>query len=564
MSDLSLLAAFHFIRPWWLLALIPLAFSVWRLRLKRDRSEQWQQNIAPHLLKALTVGGEHTRWLSPLNVSALAILIAVIAVAGPSWERKPLPFVQDESPLVVVLSLAESMNQTDVQPSRLKRAQQKISDLLELRKGSKAAVIAYAGTAHIAIPLTTDPDIVFQFLHALNTEMMPAEGSVPEKSIPLIDSVIGSDSPPATVLLITDAGSTNAASAFAAYLKGTPHQLIVYGIGAEGRSSSDNSVANAESVTLPFNKRSLETLADASGGAYVQVSVNKDDIATINNRVEQHLALVDDDNRPWVDAGYYLLYPFSVLFLFWFRKGWTLQWCAFLVLSWSLQVPTLQADELERDRVTATQSHVESVNAKETLFERAWSGFLGLWFTPDQLGRIYFDLGSYNKAARSFDNIRWKASAYYYAENFKNSIQLYSGLEAPDDLFNLGNAYAQNQEYIKALETYEALLELDPNYQRVNKNIEIVQAIVDEINLMSANQQPESGEDIGELGDEPQRADGAERQEVPDFERKQLSAEQILSDERIQEQWMKQIQQDPSRFLRVKFQMQLSQQGGEG
>ncbi|KZY86216.1 hypothetical protein A3742_28405, partial [Oleiphilus sp. HI0071] len=327
MIDLSMLAAFHFIRPWWLVALIPLAYTVWRLRLKRDQSAQWQQTIAPHLLKALTVGGEHTRWLSPLNVSAAAIFIAVIAVAGPSWERKPLPYVQDEAPLIIVLSLAESMNQSDVQPSRLQRAQQKISDLLTLRKGSKVAIIAFAGTAHLAVPLTTDPDIVFQFLHALNSGMMPTEGSIPEKSIPLIEAVKGPDSPPATILLIADSSSANAPEAFNAYLEGTADQLIVFGIGADA-PSSDSGASDTESLSLPFNPRSLEALAEATRGTYVQLSFDKQDISRISKSVEQHLALVDDDNRPWIDAGYYLLFPFAMLFLFWFRKGWTLQWCA--------------------------------------------------------------------------------------------------------------------------------------------------------------------------------------------------------------------------------------------
>ena len=554
MIDVSMLAAFHFIRPWWLLAIVPLAFTVWHLRRKRERSEQWQTNIAPHLLKVLTVGGEHTRWFSPLNVSAFAILIAVIAVAGPSWERKPLPYVQDESPLVIVLSLAESMNQSDIQPSRLQRAQQKIGDLLTLRAGSKAAVIVYAGTAHTAIPLTTDPDIVFQFLNALNTEMMPTEGSVPAKSIPLIDTVIGSDSPPATVLLIADSGSGSTASAFSDYLAGTSHQLIVFGVGNDG--------PNASPVALPFNKRELEQVADASGGTYVQISIDKDDVNRISNKVEQHLALVDDDNRPWVDAGYYLIYPFAALFLLWFRKGWTLQWCAFMVLSVSMQSTPLNAEELALAPSSESVALTEPVDMSSSLFGRAWSGFLQLWLTPDQLGRIYFELGSYEKAALHFDDVRWKASAYYYAENFENAIQLYSGLEKATDLFNLGNAYAQNQEYVKALAAYKKVIDLDPQHPSVNKNIEIVQSIVDEINQMSASQQPEFGEDIGELGDEPQRADGAERVDLPEFERKQLSAEQILSDERIQEQWMKQVQQDPSRFLRVKFQMQLTQQGG--
>ncbi|MGI9293161.1 MAG: hypothetical protein ACR2PS_04195, partial [Pseudomonadales bacterium] len=54
-----------------------------------------------------------------------------------------------------------------------------------------------------------------------------------------------------------------------------------------------------------------------------------------------------------------------------------------------------------------------------------------------------------------------------------------------------------------------------------------------------------------------QRAEGAEKQEWGKQEKQQYTAEQLLTDERIHSLWMKQVQQDPSRFLSVKFQMQL-------
>ena len=61
-----------------------------------------------------------------------------------------------------------------------------------------------------------------------------------------------------------------------------------------------------------------------------------------------------------------------------------------------------------------------------------------------------------------------------------------------------------------------------------------------------------------ELGEAPQRADGAnEKKMQKEREIKQLSADQILADEKMHDMWMRQIQQDPSRFLSVKFQMQL-------
>ena len=74
---------------------------------------------------------------------------------------------------------------------------------------------------------------------------------------------------------------------------------------------------------------------------------------------------------------------------------------------------------------------------------------------------------------------------------------------------------------------------------------------------MSASQREEPGEQSTELGDEPLTAEGAERESFGPRELEQFTAEQILSDPALNDIWMRQIQQNPARFLAIKFQMQL-------
>jgi Ca-activated chloride channel family protein len=102
------------------------------------------------------------------------------------------------------------------------------------------------------------------------------------------------------------------------------------------------------------------------------------------------------------------------------------------------------------------------------------------------------------------------------------------------------------------------VLDEAPNQPGALNNRSFVQQIIDDINRMSASQQTEQGQASKQLGDAPQRADGADQDDIASEEIEQLSAEQLLADEQIHEMWMRQVQADPARFLRSKFQSQYS------
>jgi Ca-activated chloride channel family protein len=146
--------------------------------------------------------------------------------------------------------------------------------------------------------------------------------------------------------------------------------------------------------------------------------------------------------------------------------------------------------------------------------------------------------------------------SFYYAENFAEAIKLFELLETPAGRFNYANALAQGEHYVKAVQTYSDLLQDFPDHQGALKNRLIVQQIVDDINRMSESQRDEPGKASRELGDLPQRGEGAEQLNSTPQLVEQLTAEQLLTDLQIHEMWMRQVQVDPSRFLAAKFQLQ--------
>ncbi len=201
LPELAALEHFHFLRPAGILVLLPWVLIIWLGQKRRNSRDMFDGIIAPHLLEHLRVERFDSRWFNPATVGGLFIVLMLLVVLGPSWRQQPSPLSQDEAALVVLLDVSRSMEQRDVQPSRLQRARQKISDLLALRPDKKAALLVYAGSAHTVLTLTADQDILNQYLAALEPGIMPRAGKFPEYALPLVDQVLRDSSAPATVVM---------------------------------------------------------------------------------------------------------------------------------------------------------------------------------------------------------------------------------------------------------------------------------------------------------------------------------------------------------------------------
>ena len=216
------------------------------------------------------------------------------------------------------------MEQGDVQPSRLLRAKQKIIELLEVRGDSKMALIAFAGSAHVVMPITNDREMIRHFLDALSEKIMPLSGKLPEAIIPLVDDLLTSSPVPGTVLLIGDGATTNTVSVFKSYFDKQAAQLLVWGIGKSAQSEEESAALTTD--IIPLQLEQLKALTSESNGRLILMSNDNSDVKRINNYIKHNLVIVDDNSRPWHDSGYPMLFVVAVIFLFWFRKGWTLQW----------------------------------------------------------------------------------------------------------------------------------------------------------------------------------------------------------------------------------------------
>ena len=296
----------HLLRPWWLLALPVAAALVWRASRASDSERAWRGVIDPHLLQALLLRREHRRHVRPLHVLPVVWFVTIVALAGPAWRIEPSPFAEETSALVVVMDVGATMSATDVQPSRMERAAQKVSDLLTLRAGTDVALVAYAGSAHRVMPLTRDGAVVTSFASSLAPGIMPVPGDAAAAALGIANQELARADRRGSIVLITDGVSVDQVDA-ALDAESVPVHVLMM-----SRSSESDA---------PTRR-----LASGTGGAHVVVTPDGADVERLASLAEQRVARAESDALigGLRDDGYLLLPLLGLLSLFWARRGWVL------------------------------------------------------------------------------------------------------------------------------------------------------------------------------------------------------------------------------------------------
>jgi len=294
---------FHFIRPGWLL-LAPLAIGLWWLWQRRaDPLRGWRGQIEPELLDALTTGKEALK-SGPARWILAAWLVAIIAIAGPTWRLEPSPFADDATPLIILLKADLSMDTPDPAPSRLERAKLKISDLAEARKGQPLGLIAYAGSAHLVLPPTRDTAIVARMAAEISPGIMPVAGDRLDLALREAARVLGEGSQGGGIVVIADSIDTEAS-----LLDPLKKEL-----GLPVHFLAINAPKSSQDATLRAAAKDL-------GADVAALDVEGQDIAAIVRRASgAPLAKAGAQGERWQEAGYWLVPLVALVLLSSFRK----------------------------------------------------------------------------------------------------------------------------------------------------------------------------------------------------------------------------------------------------
>lgn len=471
------MADFHFIRPYWFLALIGLFLALYLLKKMRISQSGWQGLLPKHLAHVLIKNPKENKPLSLIMPFILGLL-AIIAMAGPSWQKLPQPVYQLARGSVLIMDMSYSMYSTDLSPNRLTRARYKAIDLLDNINEGEMGLIAYAGDAFIISPLTEDINNIKLLLPSLSPELMPELGSDPMRALTLADEMLkNAGHIDGDIYWFTDGVESSEIQDITEWSRNHTYRLNILGVGTKngapiklsnGEFMKDN---NGAIVVPKLRGNSLKGLAERGNGQYVKLNNNSDDIKkllksanSLSDNKETEKKESSNTGDQWEEAGPYIILLMLPLVLMYFRRG----------------------------RLLALFPLAILLTPTDQVYANVWDD---LWKTKNQQAQAKFDQKRYKEAAEQFNDPLWQGSAQYKAGNFEEALKSFQQSDTAQALYNQGNALAKLNKLDEAIKHYEKALEKDPSFENAKANKALLEKLQEQQQQSDQNQKGDNQEE---------------------------------------------------------------------
>jgi len=295
-----------FLYPHWLWGLtliLPLMVLLFwderlrRLRFTRFAAEATWKILAPDL--------DFSARLRKGIVWLISFGFILVALARPQWGTHEETSKLSGLDVMLVLDISNSMEVEDIIPNRLQKAKHEIRSLVDHLQGDRVGVVAFAASAQVSCPLTTDLSYLLDTVQILDPKQASSQGTdiglgleTARKSIERgsedANSPGGEAQPPSqssqAIVLISDGeDQEDSATEVAKKLRETGVKLYVIGVGSQKggpipvRDENGSLVGykkdrKQKSVMSEFKPDALQALANAAGGRYWSATDNENEV----------------------------------------------------------------------------------------------------------------------------------------------------------------------------------------------------------------------------------------------------------------------------------------------
>ena len=487
------LQEFHFLRWFWLPALILPLWLMWQTARNAGVQSSWAEVCDENLLNFLLIKGKSQRRRVPFILSGIILLFGILSLAGPTWEKTDNPALSVDNPVMLVLNMSTDMGVKDVAPSRIVRAKYVLKDLLSSFRNTESGLLVYSREPFVITPLTEDVALIDNLLDSLDFDIMPENGDRLDRAVDLARERLKSAGyPRGNIIVVT----SDVGERFDAALE------------SAAKAHAEGFDVHVIKVSAAANEK-LQMVAEKGNGIYANYNDSTRALSgRINDITDKEIAKSKNMQSVWLDMGYYLFWLPAVLMLYYFRRG------ILLVLFLTLLSIEAQAG----------------------------------WFLNDnQEGMHYFKAQQYDKAAAKFQDTQWRGAAAYKSGNYEQALRDFEAEKGTTALYNQGNALAKSGKIKEAIAKYEEVLKEDPNFEDARFNLEYLKKQQQQQQQQKQYQQQQQSQDNKQKNQQDQQQQDQQQNEQQDQQQQNEQQDQQQQNEQRnkekQEQQQNQQQQ---------------------
>jgi len=275
---------FRFAQPdmLYLLLLVPVLAVIWILGNRRRRLARERFGDA-ELLSRLSPDYSPSRMTVKFVIRIFSLVMAILTVARPQFGSRLEEVKREGVEVVIALDVSNSMLAADIIPSRLERAKQAISQLVDQLREDRIGLILFAGDAYTQIPITTDYISAKMFLSTIGPDMVPKQGTAIGAAIRLASgSFTPGEGKSRAIIIITD-GENHEDEPLKEAEEAAKAGIVIHTIGIGSRegvpiplstSGRKDYLKDQDGTTVitRLDEEILKKIAVTAGGHYIRAS----------------------------------------------------------------------------------------------------------------------------------------------------------------------------------------------------------------------------------------------------------------------------------------------------
>jgi len=244
---------------------------------------------------------EHSqsRPLIKLILISLALAFFILGIAGPQFGTKLQENKRKGVEIIIALDVSNSMLAGDIQPSRLERAKQAISSLVDRLRNDKIGLVVFAGEAFTQLPITADYVSAKMFLSNISPKIVSVQGTAIGAAINLAGKSFSPDTKSGKAIIVITDGENHEDDVIKAATDAREKGIFVHmvGVGLPEGAPIPVSTENGQKVFLKDNSGNvviskldeslLQQVAAAGKGIYVRATNTEAGLNTIFDEINK-------------------------------------------------------------------------------------------------------------------------------------------------------------------------------------------------------------------------------------------------------------------------------------